>query len=444
MLRTLLIVVLLLPVWGGLAHAVEVQRVVSPGGIEAWLVEDHSNPILSVSFTFEGGSAAVPKGKGGLAEMVSGLLDEGAGDIDSKAFQQELADRSIGLSFDAGRDEFSGSLVTLTRERARAFELLRLAMAEPRFDPEPVERIRQQLLVQQARRAQNPNALAWEGLFDLLFGDQRYAWPSVGTAESVGALSVDDLRWYVKNQLVRDRLYIGVAGDITPAELGPLLDEVYGALPKSGQLPTVPPQTVSQAGGTAVIERQQPQSVVAFGQVGVKRDDPDFYAATLINYVLGGGTFSSRLYEEIREKRGLAYSVSTSLAPMDHAGLLVGGVGTANERVAETLEQVRLQWRRLAEEGPTAEELEAAKAYVIGAFPLQLSSTGRIASVLVSMQREHLGLDYIDRRPDLFSAVTLEQARALAKRLLHPDQLKVVVVGQPAGVEGTLQLPPAL
>ena len=318
--KTLIALLLLLPVP---AWAVQVERVVSPGGIEAWLVQDHANPIIAMQAAFAGGSSveAAP----GLAHMMASLLDEGAGPYDSQAFQGRLEDLSIGLSFSAGKDEVVGSLKTLTENRDAAFEMFRLAVSQPRFDKPAVERIRAQILTGLTRELQNPSAVASRLWYKAAFGDHAYGRPGNGTPDSVKAIKTAQLKTHAKTWLSRQGLIVGVVGDITADQLGPLLDKTFGALPASHPPIRVTETTI--AGGRTIVEpRAIPQSVAVFGAPGIKRDDPDWFPAYVMNYILGGGGFSSRLTEEVREKRGLAYSVYSYLLPMDHAGLVVGGV----------------------------------------------------------------------------------------------------------------------
>ena len=423
------------------ARAVEVQRVVSPGGIEALLVEDHTNPIIAVEIAFRGGAALDPVGKEGLAHLVSGLLDEGAGEFDSTAFQARLADLSIRLSFDSGLDSFTGSLRTLTENRDEAFRLLKLALTQPRFDPEPVERIRGQIQAYLQRRTEDPSTIAGRALRQLFFADHAYGREPEGTAQSIAAITAEDLKGFVSDRLGRDVLYVSAVGDITAAELSALLDATFEALPAMARDDRVAEATPRSKGDLVVIEKGVPQSVVTFGHAGLKRDDPDFYIAYVVNYILGGGSFSSRLYEEVREKRGLAYSVYSYLSPYDHAALVVGGVGTANARVAQSLDLVRQEWARMASEGPTAEELDKAKTFLTGSFPLRLSSSGAVANMLLGIQMENLGTDYLDKRNSYIEAVTLEDARRVARRLLDAQALTVVVVGQPEGLAPTREAP---
>ncbi|HEX2480095.1 MAG TPA: pitrilysin family protein [Geminicoccaceae bacterium] len=415
--------------------ASRVQHVVSPGGIEAYLIPEHSIPFLSLALHFKGGSALDPAGKEGLAYMVSGLLDEGAGELDSQAFRTELEDRAIRLSFEAGRDAFTGQLKTLTEHRERAFELLRMALNEPRFDAEPVERIRHQIQAELRRRAEDPDQVVTLTWFETAFPKHPYGKPVEGTAESVANITATDLRRFIGARLAKDNLVVGVAGDVTPEQLGVLLDRAFGDLPATSAAIDLP-EAVPAAAGTIVVRRDVPQSRVMFGQAGLPRADPDFYAAYVANHILGGGGFGSRLTEEVREKRGLAYSVYSHLYPMDHGPLWIGGVGTANAAVGESIRLVQAEVARMAEGDVDAATLADAKTYITGSFPLRLTSNDQIASMLVSMQVDDLGIDYLERRNDYIEAVTLADVRRVAQRLYHPDELLTVVVGAPTGLEG--------
>lgn len=421
------------PTW-----AAEIQEVRSPGGITAWLVEERSIPMLAVEMHFRGGASLDPEGKEGLANLLSGLLDEGAGDLDSQAFQGRLEDLAISLSFDAGRDGFSGSMRTLTENTDEAFRLLRLSLTEPRFDPEPVERIRSQVITGIRSRAQNPNTIAGRTLFQKIYPDHPYGRPARGTSDSVAAVTVENLRAFVEGRFAKENLIVGVVGDISAERLAGLLDETFGDLPDTATNGVVVPDVVSALdGGVEVIRRPIPQSVLIWAMPGIKRNDPDYFAAALMNRVLGGGSFTSRLYTEVREKRGLAYSVYSAIVPYQHSGLVLGGVGTQNGQLAESLSLIRAEIEKIAREGITAEELEAAKTYTTGAFPLSLTSNARIANMLVTLQVLDLGIDYLDRRASLVNQVTLDDIKRVGARLLNVDAMSVVIVGDPEGVEST-------
>ncbi len=433
----LLAILILSPFAAGPARAVEIEMVKSSGGIEAWLVRDHTNPIMSMRFAFRGGSALDPVKLGGLANMAASLLDEGAGDIKAKAFQGTLEDLVITLRFDAGRDSLGGRLVSLTENRDTAFKLLKLALTRPRFDSEPVERIRSQILAGIRQDSEDPGAIASKSLFKRLFPSHPYGRLRSGTAISVAAITRDDLAAFAGRRLGKNNLIIGVVGDITPKTLAAVLDDVFGALHSTAAAWDIPETEAESDGRTLVVEKNIPQSSIVFADKGLKRNHPDFYAAYLMNHVLGGGGFTSRLYDTIRDKRGLAYSVYSGLHPLDRAGLLFGGAGTTNAKVSDTLGLLRQEWARMAERGVTEQELADAKTYQTGSYPLRFASSGSIAAMLVGIQMDGLGIDYMDRRNALIEAVTLDAVNRVAKTLLRPDRLSFVIVGKPNGVKST-------
>lgn len=416
------------------AAGVKIQRVTA-GGIEAWLVEDHTNPIIAVRVAFRGsGAAADPAEKGGLARMASGLLDEGAGELDSQAFQARLQDLAISLSFDAGLDDFGGSLQTLSQNRDEAFRLLRLALTRPRFDPEPVARIRSQLQAGLRRDAEDPETVASLRLWAALFPDHPYGRPTDGTEASLGRIDAADLRAFAAGRLGRDRLILGVVGDIDAARLAALLPATFADLPERSTATATPAVQPATGGAVTVVDMDIPQSAITFAQAGLKRDDPRFYALTVLNQILGGHGLTSRLFEEVREQRGLVYSVGTGLVPLDHSALILGNAGTANERVGETIAVIREQWRRFAERGATDAELADSKTFLTGSFALRFAGSGRLAGLLASIQLQNLGIDYLDRRNALIEAVSNEDVGRLARELLTPDALRFVVVGRPQGL----------
>lgn len=419
------------------ARAVEVERVVSPGGIEAWLVEDHKNPIVTMNFLFEGGAALDPAGKEGLANLLSTLLDEGAGDLDAQAFQRRLEDNAIRLGFGAGRDDFSGHLATLKENQDQAFDLLRLALTQPRLAPEAVERMRGSVLAGIRRDLGSPDYIARIAFAEAAFPNHPYGRPAHGTLETVPRITVEDLGGFVRDRFARDTLLVAVAGDITPERLAPALDRVFGGLPAKAKpfaIPDVEPRT---GGEVLVVQRPTAQSVLLLGQPGLKRNHPDWFAAAIMNYVLGGGPFTSRLMEEVRIKRGLSYGVSSSLQPLDHSALIVAGGSTRNGKAGEALAIIKEVWAGMRRDGITAEELADAKTYLTGSFPLQFSSTAAISSVVLQVRRDDLGIDYLKRRSALIAAVTLDDVNRVVRQWLDPARLTTVVVGQPEGVKAT-------
>lgn len=421
---------------------VKVEEVVSPGGITAWLVRDETVPVTAIEFTFKGGGSGHDKpGKEGTARLTASTLDEGAGAYDSKAFQSLLADKSINISFHAGRDSFSGSFYALNRYRDEGLDLLRLALTQPRFDEEPVERIRGQIMVSLKQDATDPGTIAGQALMRTVFGDHPYSVDGDGTLDSVPQVTVDDMRDFMAAAMTKDKLLVGVVGSVTPEELGPILDDVFGALPATGQPDPIPDFTGDSPAGTVVIDMDVPQSTILFSQPWIGLDDPRYYTGMVLNYVLGGGSFSSVLTEEIRIKRGLAYSVYSFQHPMDHANLLRGGSGTDNASVAEAIDLIRQVVSDFQAKGLPPVRIEDAKTYLTGSFPLRFTSSSRIASQLASMQYYDFPITYFETRNSLIEAVTVEDVNKLAADMLKPDQLLFVVVGKPEGLAATLSVP---
>ena len=412
------------------ADAVTVREVKSPSGLTAYLSEDHTVPIIAISFLFEGGSALDPAEKVGLSTLAASTIDEGSGPLDSFAFQSELQDRAITLRFDAAADDIRGHLVTTTPNAARAFELLKLSLTQPRFDAEPVERIRRELMVGILSRDEDPGSIAQDKLFGTMFGAHPYGRNEEGTEKTMAAITAADLHAWAKSRFARDRVLIAVSGDITAADLGKAMDQVFGSLPAtSGLNAKLPPAPVSTKGQVLRVTKNLPQTVVYIGQKGLLRSDPDWYTATVVDYIFGGGGFQSRLMDEVREKRGLAYGVSTAMIPYDAGAMMFASVGTRSDQAETSLQIIRDEWKKIHDAGPTEDELKTAKLYLTGAWPLRFTSTQSIADMLLAVQKDKLGIDYLDKRNSLIEAVTLDQAKRLARQLYDPDGLTVVTVG---------------
>jgi zinc protease len=434
--RRAVVAFLALPLLAAPALATTIEHVVSPGGIEAWLVHEPAVPMIAIDFAFVGGAAQDAAGKGGTASLVASLLDEGAGDLDAKTFHARLERKAIELGFQAERDTLRGTLRTLTENKDEAFDYLRLAVTQPRFDQSDVEVIRAQILSMLRRATTSPTDIANLRWWQVAFADHPYGRPVNGTLESVPTVTIADLKDYTHRVLARGNLKVAVVGDIDAEAVKVMLDRVFGGLPAQPDLKPVPNVSPQGLGRRIVVKVDVPQAVVAFGGPGIARKDPDFMAAYIVNHILGGGAFSSRLYQEVREKRGLAYSVYDSLVWLNHSALFLGGTATRADRAGETLEVIDKEIHRLAEEGPTADELAKAKAYLNGSFVLNLDTSSKIAALLVQLQLDGLGIDYFARRPEMINAVTLEDARRVAKRMLDTGML-VTVAGRPEGIAST-------
>jgi zinc protease len=414
--------------------AVEIKEITSPGGITAWLVEEHAVPFTALEIRFEGGGSLDREGKRGAVNLMTATIEEGAGGFDAQGFAAARDALAASFQFDVHRDALTVSARFLTENRDEAMALLKLALTQPRFDEDAVERVRGQVLSNLRSDLTEPGNIASLAFSELAYGDHPYATDLNGTLESVAALTREDVVNAFRDVVVKDRVHVGAAGDITAEELGALMDDLLGDLPTGGA-PLPPRVDLELTGGITVVPFDVPQSVALFGHEGIPRDDPDFFAAYVANEIFGGSGLQSRLSLEVREKRGLTYGVGSYLVNYDSADMLLGQLSSANDRIGEAIEVVRNEWSRIAAEGVTAEELEAAKTYLTGAYPLRFDSNGAVASILVGMQIDGLPLDYIETRNDQVEAVTLEDVARVAKRLYRPDALRFVVVGRPDGVE---------
>ena len=416
------------------SRADTVQKVISAGGLQAWLVEDYAVPLVAFEFAFKGGCSQDSAAKAGAASMLSALLDEGAGPHDADAFHRAMDDKAVEISFSAGRDSFNGRMKTLTRHLDAAAGLLRLAVCEPRLDEDAIERVRSQMVASLKREAKDPDALAGKAWREAAFGGHPYAQPTRGSLETIPVIARDDLIAMRRRLMARDNLKIAVVGASDAAKLALLLDDVFSALPAHGDLATIPDVTMASMGEHKIVDLDVPQSTIRFGLPGLGRNDPDFWAGVVINHILGGGVFSARLFREVREKRGLAYSVHSQLMTYDHAALFSGGTSTKNERAGESLSVIEDEIRKLAEDGPTEDELDKARKYLIGSYALRFDTSTKIAGNLVHLQVEGYPVEFLDERNAHIAAVTLEDTQRVAKRLFLGKKLLVAAAGRPVGM----------
>jgi zinc protease len=424
--------VALLATFSSPANAMKIQTVKSPGGIEAWLVEEHAVPMMAMRFAFEGGSSQDPVGKEGVANFVTAMLDEGAGDLKSREFQERMEDLSMRMNYEEAKDAFYGNFETLTKNRDEAAKLLKLALTKPRFDEDAVDRIRQQLLASLAYAKRDPDKVAQNQWYAVAFAGHPYARPANGTEDTVGKMTGADLEAYRRRVFAKDTLKVVAVGDITPEQLGKLLDEVFGDLPAKAELSPVPKTDPVVGGRQTVVHMDVPQSVAVFGLGAMPRKDPDFMAAFVLNQIIGGGGFASKLMEEVREKRGLAYSVYTYVYPYQHASIFSGGVATRNDMMGKSLDIIREELQKMANGEVSQADLDNAKSYLIGSYPLRFDTNAKIASQLLGLRMDGFGPEYVDNRNAMVAAVSLDDLKRVAKRLLDTNNLIVTVVGKPA------------
>ena len=407
-----------------------VQTVESPGGLKAFLIEDYSIPAIALSFSFcQAGAAYDPPERAGLAYLASTTLDEGAGDRDSQTVRQLLEDYSITMRFNTGLDDFRGQIRVLDRYRDIGIELLAEALTSPRFDEEPVARLKSQISASLAQDETDPDERAYQALFATLFPDHGYGQPLEGTIDTLTQIEKSDLQDFVSEHFVRARLSIGVTGAINAQDLSVLLDRLFLALPSGKPCPDLALHEPDFGAPLKQVPLDVPQARINFALPGRGIDHPDYFAARVLNYILGGGSFESRLNREVREQRGLAYSIGTGLYTLEQAAFLFGSVGTSADTREQTLQVIKETMKNLTQEGPTLEEVEAAKSYLTGSYALGFSNSIAIARRLSGLQQYGLGADYPERRPDLIDRVTQEDVARLAKELLDGPKPTIVSVG---------------
>lgn len=415
---------------------VHIQEVTSPGGLKAWLVQEPSIPFVALDLRFKGGASLEGADKRGAINLMTALLEEGAGDMDARAFARAAEGLATSFRFSVDDDALAVSARFLTENQDASVKLLKDALQNPRFDQDAIDRVRGQVLSGIRSSEKDPNDIARKTLDKLMYGDHPYGSPRSGTVETVTALSRDDLIAAHAGVLARDRVFIGAVGDITPEALGQLLDDLLGGLPETGApMPALADVTIPT--GVTVVDFPTPQSVAILAQKGLSQKDEDWFAATVMNQILGGGSFESRLMDEVREKRGLTYGVYSYLVPMDLAETYQGSVSSANDRIAEAISVVRDEWAKMAGSGVTQQELDDAKTYITGSYPLRFDGNQQIAGILVGMQMLDLPIDYIPTRNEKVEAVTLDDVQRVARELLDPEGLAFVVVGKPEGLETT-------
>ena len=410
-----------------------IREISGPGGISAWLAEDHSAPVVSVSWGWAGGASLDPEGQEGAAAMAAALLTEGAGDLPAAAFQDALRDAAIGLHFGVERDVFEGGLRTLRDALPEAIRLARLSMLSPRFDQEAVERVRARAIAGARQSLEGPRGQANQAFWNSAFPGSPYGRVPGGTAESLAALSVENIRQAASRHLRRSGLLVAVSGAITEAELVEVLGDLFAAL-AGGAAPVAPPLPAFALRGVQVVPVDAPQCSVLFGQPGIPVRDPDWETAQVAIRTLAGGGFSSRLMEVVRVQRGLSYGIGASFEVVAGTGLVLGSVATENARVAETLSVLREEWARMAASGPSEQEVSNSVAYLTGSQPLQFTDSRRTASVLLGLRRNGRPTDWLAHRPLRLAKLNKDDVARVAARVFDAEALGAVVAGRPQGL----------
>lgn len=433
MIRFLSIVfaVFALPVFA----ATDIQTLTTKRGIDAWLVEDDNIPFVALEIRIKGGTSIEPMDQRGIVNLMMGLLEEGSGAMDARAFSMARDSLAANFGYDAYSDAVSISARFLTENRDQAIALLRQSIVDPRFDQDAIDRVRGQVESIIQSQEKNPDEMVSRAWDSEAYGNHPYASQDIGTADTLATITAKDLKDIHRDIMVQDRVIVSAVGDISAAELSDLIDDLLGDLPISSPLPLPDRAVIGLKSGVRVIPFETPQSVILFGSEGINRNDPDFFAAFVLNTIFGGGNFENRLMIELREKRGLTYGVGTYLSSRDYADLFVGKFATANDRVGEAIQVVQDVWRDIAANGVTQDELDQAKTYLTGAYPLRFDGNAKIANILIGMQYDGLTPDYVKNRNDFINAVSLQDVKRVAERVIQPEALRFMIVGSPQGLD---------
>lgn len=409
-----------------------VEQITTPGGIKIWLVREPAIPLVAIRFGFEGGALQDPMGKEGLAATLAALLSEGAGDLDAAAFARRLADAGARLTFSAVRDQIYGGLDVLSKRLPEAAESTLLALTRPRFDADAVERTRGQRIADLEIASNEPRSIAFNRWYAEVFAGHVYGRPVNGTVASLRAIQREDLVHQHRRLLARSGLRIVIVGDIDGKTTVEAVDRLFGGLPATAELDAIARPVPRKLGSAVVVENDQPLATAAFGTEALSGDHPDFPALEVLRQIVGSGDFDSTLMDEIRVKRGLAYSVSLSLIHDAKASVLLGGMSTKSENMAEARRVLVEVLSRVASEGPPREPFENAKRYLTGSYLLDFDTNAKLASSLLKLWLEGRAPEYIAERNSRIHRVTLDDVKRVAKQLLDPARLSMTIVGRKA------------
>ena len=409
-------------------------------GSQVFFVETHELPMVDLRLLFDAGAVREPGGKNGLAVLVNGLLDEGAGGLDATAISFEFERLGAQYGSASGYDYASVSLRSLSDPAVLEPALLNLrrVVSEPQFPGKAVQRQKQRLLVAIEGKRQSPREIARDAYQAAIYGDHPYALPNDGTRDSVTSLQRRDIVDFHRDWYGARNARLVIVGDLSKAQAVELAEELTGGLAQ-GRAPEAFPEVAPVEQGREIrIEHPSSQVHIVLGQPGIGRGDPDYFPLYVGNHILGGGGFVSRLYEEVREKRGLSYGAYSYFSPRRGPGPFTASLQTRGDQQEQALQVMRETIRAFIDHGPTQEELEAAQKNISGGFPLRLDSNRKILGYIAMIGFYGLPLDYLDTFVGKVNAVTVERIRDAFKRRLQPEAFVTVMVGPtaPSAVTG--------
>ncbi len=417
---------------GGHTFSHPIQEIISPRyGIRAYLLEDSSNPIISLGFLFTAaGRRAEEKGQAGLAGLTAAILPEAAGNLKSAEFKEKMESYAISIGYSSDKDDFSGHLLTVKEYAPIAFDMLKDTLIAPRVDRTDLKRLKKQMLALLDSQVENPSQQLSLTANRELFGTHPYGANPLGIKEDIERLSSKDIKKYAASHLGRSNLIVGIAGDMTAAEAAEMLDNVFGALPAEGAADDTAIVKPDLSGGFSYHNAELPQSMAYVAAEGTRRNATDFYPLYIANYILGGSGLNSRLNLAAREKEGLTYGIYTGISVPDKTALIIGGFSATPENFSRVVEIFSHEWKLMGEKGVSSRELEEAKNYLIASNNLRFADITNISNMLVYMQKENLGIDFLQKRNQYVAQVTLEQVNRASARYFRPENLKIISLGK--------------
>lgn len=417
----------------------DVKEITAPkSGIKAYLLEDKTNPIISMSFLFKNSGAAYDNADmAGLTNFVSEMLLNGAGALNAQQFKEEMAQNAIMINFSADMDDFSGSLITAKDNAPTAERLLEQIFRAPRFDRTDIERVRALQLKAIDLQQEHPDNVLKRSFAKMLYGTHPYAQDMLGTKSSVKKIKKEHLQNFVKERLTRTNLVIGIAGDISENEAKKMIDRIFGSLPQEKKENVLPPVTIDFTNREETINYPAGQKIAAFAAEGLPRADKNFYPLYIANHIFGGSGLNSRLSVAAREEQGLTYSIYTYLSMLDKSPLIKGGFSSTPDNYEKVREILKRELEHFAKKGITQKETDDAKNYLMSSYNLRFASIGNLSDILMYMQKENLGLDFLQKRNEYVKNVTKKEINAAAAKFFRPENFVFATVGnfEEQGVE---------
>lgn len=409
------------------------HRFVAPNGLTVLVVEQHALPIVQLQALVKTGSVQDPPEKAGLANLVASLLDEGTATRNATQLAEQIEFVGGALEAKAAHDFTTASARVLAKDVELGFELLADIVIRPSFPEPELQRVRKLILGEIIAQQDDPGVVAGKAFSRLVFDGHPYRWPVNGTEDTLPSISRADVQAFHAREYLPNQTIVAVVGDVTVEQARSLIDKYFGAWPK-GPAPAraaVSPAAIDKP-VVELIDKELTQTTLVLGHVGISRTNPDFYAVTVMNYILGAGGFSSRLMDSIRDRQGLAYGVMSQFEPRAVAGPFLVSLQTRNATANQALTGVLKELNGMKAAPVSAKELAEAKAYLVGSFPMRFDTTHKLAEVLCQVEFFGLGLDYFTRYPSWIAKVTADDVLRVAKQYLHPDRYALVAVGKMA------------